>query len=82
MKATSRNNLPPGVRILFISRTAWWGLITEYDLAKIDKVPAKLDKFVTMLRVKYGYTSEQAKKEIGKHVSEYEAEQNSAVKPA
>jgi hypothetical protein len=62
--------------------TAWWGLITEYDLAKIDKVPAKLDKFVTMLRVKYGYTSEQAKKEIGKHVSEYEAEQNSAVKPA
>ena len=62
--------------------TAWWALITEYDLAKIDKVPAKLDKFVTMLRVKYGYTSEQAKKEIGKHVSEYEAEQNSAVKPA
>lgn len=61
--------------------TAWWGLITEYDLAKIDKVPVKLDKYVTMLRVKYGYTSDQAKKEIGKHVAEYEIEQNSAVKP-
>jgi hypothetical protein len=62
--------------------TTWWSLITEYDLAKVDKVPVKLDKYVTMLRVKYGYTSEQAKKEIGKHVAEYEAVQKSSVKPA
>jgi hypothetical protein len=62
--------------------TTWWSLFTEHDLAKVDKVPVKFDKYVTMLRVKYGYTSEQAKNEIGKNVAEYEAEQNSAVKPA
>jgi hypothetical protein len=61
---------------------AWWGLITEYDLAKLDKVPAKFDKYVTMLRVKYGYTSEQAKKEIGKHMTQYETEQKNTAKPA
>jgi len=55
--------------------TAWWGLITEYDLVKVDKVPVKLDKYVTMLRVKYGYTREEAKKEIGKRIAKYEAEQ-------
>ena len=62
--------------------TAWWSLFTEHDLAKVDKVPVKFDKCVTLLRVKYGYTSDQAKKEIGKHVAEYEAEQNNAIKPA
>jgi hypothetical protein len=62
--------------------TAWWGLITEYDLAKLDKVPVKFDKYVTVLRVKYGYTREQAQLEIGKHVSAYEAEQKKIVKPA
>jgi hypothetical protein len=61
--------------------TEWWSLISEYDLAKMDKVPIKYDKYVTVLRVKYGYTREQAVKEIGKHVAEYEADQNSGVKP-
>ena len=54
---------------------SWWNLITEYDLVKMDKKPVKLDKYVTMLRVKYGYTREQAKKEIGKRMATYEAEQ-------
>ena len=62
--------------------TAWWGLITEYDLVKMDKAPVRFDKYVTVLRVKYGYTREQAKKEIGKHVADVEANQNNAVKPA
>lgn len=61
--------------------TAWWSLFTEYDLAKVDKVPVKFDKVVTLLRVKYGYTSDQAKREIIQHVAAYEAGQNSAVKP-
>jgi hypothetical protein len=47
----------------------------DYDLKKVDKAVVKLDKYITMLRVKYGYTREQAKKEIGKRLLEYEAEQ-------
>jgi hypothetical protein len=53
----------------------WWGLISEHDLAKVDKNPDKFDKYVTMLRVKYGYTREQAKIEIVKRVTEYETGQ-------
>jgi hypothetical protein len=59
--------------------TAWWSLMSDQDLLKVDKAEAKLDKYVTMLRVKYGYTNEQARKEIIKHVSKYEAEQKSSA---
>jgi len=54
--------------------TAWWTLMSEYDLNKVDKADVKLDKYVTMLQVKYGYTRQQAKTEIGKRVAEFEAE--------
>lgn len=52
---------------------ARWSLMVEYDLVKVDKAEVKLDKFVTMLQVKYGYTRQQAKEEIGKLWSEYES---------
>lgn len=52
---------------------ARWSLMVEYDLAKVDKAEVKFDKFVTMLQVKYGYTRQQAREEIGKLWSEYEA---------
>jgi len=61
--------------------TAWWSLIAEYDLAKVDKAPVKFDKYVTVLKTKYGYTREQAKKEIDKRLAEYETEQKNIVKP-
>jgi hypothetical protein len=61
--------------------TAWWSLMNDNDLIKVDKADVKLDKYVTMLRVKYGYTREEAYKEIGKRVTKYETEQKSA-KPA
>lgn len=58
------------------SQTAgWWSLMGDQDLLKVDKAEIKLDKYVTMLRVKYGYTSEQARKELVRHVAQYEAEQ-------
>jgi hypothetical protein len=53
--------------------TAWWTLMSEYDLKKVDKADVKLDKYVTMLQVKYGYTRQQAKTEIDKRVAEFEA---------
>ena len=59
--------------------TAWWSLMSDFDLIKVDKAEVKLDKYVTMLRVKYGFTAEQAKKEIGKHMAEVEIEAKSIV---
>lgn len=53
--------------------TGWWSLMADYDLNKVDKADVKLDKYVTLLRVKYGYTREQARNEIDKHVAAYEA---------
>ena len=44
----------------------WFSLMAEQDLKKVDKAEDKLDKFVTILQVKYGYTREQARDEINK----------------
>jgi hypothetical protein len=49
--------------------------MSEYDLNKVDKADVKFDKYVTMLQVKYGYTRQQAKTEIGKRVEGLETEQ-------
>ena len=48
----------------------WWILFTDDDLNKVEKAPVKLDKYVLILRVKYGYSRERAKEEINKRVSE------------
>jgi hypothetical protein len=56
--------------------------MSEYDLNKVDKAEVKFDKYVTMLQVKYGYTRQQAKTEIGNRVAEIDAELNGNVTPA
>jgi hypothetical protein len=61
--------------------TAWWSLMSPDDLNKVDKANVKLDKYITMLQVKYGFTREQAKKEVGQHMAEYDAEQKRHIKP-
>jgi choline kinase len=53
--------------------------MSEYDLNKVDKAVVKLEKYITLLWVKYGYTREDAKKEIGKRVAEYDAEQKGSL---
>ena len=53
--------------------TAWWSLMAEHDLSKVDKAEVKFDKFVTMLQVKYGYTRQKAKEEIALLWAEHEA---------
>jgi hypothetical protein len=50
--------------------SVWWGLLTEDDLTKVDKAPIKFDKYILILRVKYGYTREVARVEINKRVTE------------
>ena len=62
--------------------TAWWSLMNDDDLTKVDKSEVKFDKYVTLLQVKYGYTREEAKKQVAKRMAGYEAEQTSGVKPA
>ena len=59
--------------------SARWGLMAEYDLKKVDKAEAevKFEKFLTMLRVKYGYTRLQAREETGKLWADYEASHKS-----
>jgi hypothetical protein len=62
---------------------AWWSLINSDDLIKVDKAEVKLDKYVTMLRVKYGYTRDQARKEIDSHLAEYVAgEKKNGITPS
>jgi hypothetical protein len=53
--------------------TTWWTLMADYDLNKVEKAEIKFDKFVTMLQVKYGYSRQKAREEIGKMWAEYEA---------
>lgn len=53
-------------KLIRTQTTARWSLMAEYDLAKVDKAPVKFDKYVMMLRVKYGYTVETARAEVGK----------------
>ncbi|MGE5464502.1 MAG: hypothetical protein ACM3PS_14165 [Syntrophothermus sp.] len=50
----------------------WWNLFTDDDLNKVEKSPIKFDKYVMLLRVKYGYTREFAKTEISRRVTELE----------
>jgi hypothetical protein len=56
--------------------TEWFSLMAELDLKKVDKAEDKLDKFVTILQVKYGYTRQQAKEEINKHWALFYAAEN------
>jgi hypothetical protein len=53
--------------------TERWSLMAEYDLNKVDKAEVKFDKFVTMLQVKYGFTRDKAREEIGRLWAEHEA---------
>ena len=53
--------------------TGWWSLMADYDLIKVDKAEVKFDKFVTMLRVKYGYTRQKAREEIARRWAEHAA---------
>ena len=59
----------------------WWSLINDLDLSRVDKAPIKLNKYVVLLQVKYGYTSQFAREEINRRLAEYEAEAVKAPAP-
>lgn len=53
----------------------WWSLINDLDLSRVDKATEKLDKYIVLLQVKYGYTKQYAREEINKHIVKYEGEE-------
>ena len=57
----------------------WWSLINDLDLSRVDKAVVKLDKYVVLLQVKYGYTKQFAREEINKRVLEQEAGEIDAI---
>ena len=52
----------------------WWSLINDLDLSRVDKATDKLDKYVVLLQVKYGYTKQYAREEIIKRIEQQAAE--------
>jgi uncharacterized protein YjbJ (UPF0337 family) len=61
----------------------WWSLINDIDLNRVDKSPLKLDKYVVLLQVKYGYTKQHAREEINRRLEAHAAEEGKvpAMKP-
>lgn len=53
----------------------WWSLINDTDLSRVDKAPVKLDKYVVLLQVKYGYTKQYAKEQITKRIAEHDVQE-------
>lgn len=53
---------------------AWWSLFSDDDLTKVEKATIKRDKYVMMLRVKYGDTLERARDEIDQRIAALEAD--------
>lgn len=53
----------------------WWSLINDLDLSRVDKATVKLDKYVVLLQVKYGYTKQFAREEINKRLEKHEAQE-------
>ena len=58
----------------------WWQLVAEHDLKRVDKADDKLDKFLTLLQVKYGYTRQQAAEEINKRWAAFYKANNTDTK--
>jgi hypothetical protein len=59
----------------------WWSLINDLDLSRVDKAAVKLDKYVVLLQVKYGYTKQFAREEINKRVEVHEAKEKNVPAP-
>jgi hypothetical protein len=66
-------------KLIRAQSTERWSLMADYDLSKVDKAEVKFDKFVTLLRVKYGYTPERAREEIGRFWAEYIAKSKAST---
>jgi uncharacterized protein YjbJ (UPF0337 family) len=44
----------------------WWGVLTDDDL---DKINGRRDRLIGLLQQKYGFTKEQATRELDDHLA-------------
>jgi uncharacterized protein YjbJ (UPF0337 family) len=44
----------------------WWGVLTDDDL---DKINGRRDRLIGMLQEKYGFTKDQATRELDDHLA-------------
>ena len=56
----------------------WWGKLTDDDLKVIE---GDFDQLAGRLQERYGYSKEQAEREIDQHLSTYSPEFATAKKP-
>jgi uncharacterized protein YjbJ (UPF0337 family) len=47
----------------------WWGKLTDDDL---DKVNGRMDQMVGRLQERYGYSKEEASKEVSRRLQEFD----------
>jgi uncharacterized protein YjbJ (UPF0337 family) len=47
----------------------WWGMLTDDDL---DKINGKREQLIGKLQEKYGYTKEQASRQIDERLTEFQ----------
>ncbi len=47
----------------------WWGMLTDDDL---DKINGKRDQLIGKLQEKYGYSKEQAGRQIDERMAEFQ----------
>jgi uncharacterized protein YjbJ (UPF0337 family) len=47
----------------------WWSLLTDDDLNKIN---GRRDQLIGKLQERYGYTKEQANRQIDEHLTEFQ----------
>ncbi len=45
----------------------WWGVLTDDDL---DRINGQRDQLIGMLQEKYGYTKDQATRELDDHLAQ------------
>jgi uncharacterized protein YjbJ (UPF0337 family) len=45
----------------------WWGKLTDHDL---DRISGHLDQLIGVVQERYGYTREQAEKEVEKFMGQ------------
>jgi hypothetical protein len=51
---------------------AWWSLRGDHDQLTVDEADVNQEIYVNVLRVKYGYTCEEAEKQNAKRLARFE----------
>jgi uncharacterized protein YjbJ (UPF0337 family) len=58
---------------------SWWGKLTDDDL---ENIAGHKDKLLGVLQEKYGYTRDEARREVDRHLKEYDEHMGQAMQSA